>query len=92
MSTSVYSDGMSTLVHSEVLLPVAQSEGVSCPAFGVYFLGQSSMRKHHAKKRKVSLVNSDSKDFRKRKQIDVAGAMVDGMPQCAYCGICFDRF
>ena len=57
------SQGMSTSAHSEILLPVAQSDGVSCPTCGMYFLDQASMRKHHAKKHKVSLVNPDRKDF-----------------------------
>ena len=77
---------------SEVLLPIAQNAGVSCPTCGMYFLDQSSMRKHHAKKHKISLVNPAGKDYKKRKELDVTCAMVDGMPECAYCGKRFDRF
>ena len=42
---------------SEVLFPIAQNAGVSCPTCGTHFLDQSSMRKHHAKKHKISSVN-----------------------------------
>ena len=62
------------------------------PTCGLYFLDQSSMRKHHAKKHKISLVNPDGKDYKKRKELDVACAMVDGMPERTCCGKRFDRF
>ena len=57
----------------------------------ISFADLSSMRKHHAKKHAVSLVNSAVKSSADRAALDLAPHMVDGTPKCTHCLKVFPR-
>ena len=74
------------------ILPVrSDCKQEACPTCGLYFADLSSMRKHHAKKHGVSLVNSAVKSSKDRAALDLAPHMVDGMPICPHCLKVFPR-
>ena len=82
-----------TVKGSQMLLPLAPEQpAVACPTCGMYFSDLSSMRKHHARRQKISVVNPEVKSSVSRSDMNISDYMLDGMPTCRHCKKVFPRF
>ena len=77
---------------ASVIVPVSTAQTISCPTCGIYFPDIRSMRIHHAKEHKISLVNAQQEDVSARRDVDVSEHAVDGMPTCKHCNRTFPTF
>ena len=77
---------------ASVIVPVSTARTISCPTCGIYFPDIRSMRIHHAKEHKISLVNAQQEDASARRDVDVSEHALDGMPTCKHCNRTFPTF